>query len=207
MTDLDLARLAQAAYLPRPPDGIVFDAGEDRAVLTRSREGCVLAVRGTANLAGWWSDFQIGRGTIREHAAWGPCEAGFLAGAEALLGVLAGRVSADVPLWLVGHSRGAGMLPILALSLFAVGIHPARCVALESPWSVGPVAKAAIEAAGIGGVTYWHGNDPVPDVPAESWLTPWVWPVRRVGRPKLLAIECHYLAGVIECLEAEAAAA
>ena len=204
-TDIALSLLEQASYEPAPV-GEVCDAGEDRAVITRLPGLDVLSIVGTRNLAGWLSDFDIRRGTLYDCPLAGPCEAGFAAGANALWPVVRPLIGAR-PLVIQGHSRAGPIAAMITIRCLSVGIKPVRVVAYESPWGVGPQGRDMILGAGVSGVTYWNGNDPVPLGPPESWLVPHVWPLVYIGRPRWVPVECHYMASVVTELSARQAVA
>ena len=130
MTDLDLAKLQLNTYT-KVPDGEIIDQGIDRAVITRQPGLTVVSIRGTVNPKQWISDFRIRGVRSTEHPQIGVCEEGFLAGAEALFPAINSAVTGDVIIQ--GHSRGAGMVPILAAMLTLDGLPPSRCVMWEAP--------------------------------------------------------------------------
>ena len=199
-SDVDLAALEVDSYADQPK-GEVYDFGPDRAVITRLAAFDVLSIAGTRNMAGWVSDFEVAPATLWDHPTVGPVEKGFGEGAEALWPILRPRLG-ERRLIMQGHSRGAPIMAILCRFLLDDGLFPVRCVAYEMPWGVGAPCRDSILAAGIDGITYWTGNDPVPSEPNVSWLVPNVWPIQRIGAPRLLSIECHYMASVLAALTA-----
>jgi lipase (class 3) len=195
--------LLQADSYAAAPQGQVFDAGPDRAVLRRYPGCVVVTIRGTVNQAGWYSDFQITPKVPRTHPTLGVCEDGFLTGAEALYAVVNPALGTDPPTPLIvqGHSRGAGIAPILAMMLGA-----SRCVAWEKPWCNGPQLRDMIEASGMNGVEYWHGDDPVPLVPAVSWLVMANFPITHFGHWTANPFDSHAIAGIVADVQAGALA-
>jgi hypothetical protein len=193
--------LLQADSYAVVPVGQVVDAGPDRAVIRRYPGCIVVTVRGTANQAGWWSDFQIAPKVARTHPKLGVCEDGFLAGAETLYAGLDPLLGTDPPTPLIvqGHSRGAAIAPMLAVLLGA-----SRCVCWEKPWSAGPQLRDMIEASGMTGVEYWHGDDPVPLVPAVSWLVMSNFGIKHFGRWTLDPFTSHGIAGIVVDVQAGA---
>ncbi|HQU16645.1 MAG TPA: hypothetical protein PLO69_11160 [Gammaproteobacteria bacterium] len=191
---------AQQDTYAAQPKGEVIDAGCDRAVITHLPNATLLSIAGTRDLAGWLSDFQVWKATLRDHPDVGPVEAGFGDGADKLWQRLAGRIDRDKPLLIQGHSRGAAMVPILAAFALIAGIKPYFCFAYEAPWSVGPACRDLLLAHRILGLTWWHGNDPVPLAPAVSWLVPHVWPCVSFGTPRENPIDCHYFEAVAAAL-------
>jgi hypothetical protein len=204
-TDVTLAGLVAATY-DAMPAGEVYDVGCDRAVITRLPDCTVVSVRGTANPAGWWSDFMIRGAVAREHPQLGTCEDGFLSGAEALWSVLRPKLGL-VPAVLAGHSRGAGELPELVGLMLLAGVRVARVVCFEKPWSCGPQLRGMIDAAGVSGVEYWTGDDPVPLAPAMPWLCMNVWPIVHIGKWKLDPIACHFMSSVVGAMAEQRAVA
>lgn len=191
-TDADLAALAVDSYRLAPV-GEVYDAGEDRAVITRRPDCAILTIRGTANPAGWWSDFQIEPSVPVDHPALGVCESGFLRGVEALYPAIGPRLG-DLPLIVNGHSRGAGMVPIVAAFAALNGHVPEYCCCWEAPWAVGLTCGKYLGGLPVPGRCYVNGNDPVPEVPHVSWLIASVWPVTRIGSPMMDPFQCHNIA-------------
>jgi len=193
--------LLQADSYAATPQGQVFDAGPDRAALRRYPGCVVVTVRGTANQVGWWSDFQIAPKVARTHPTLGVCEDGFLTGAEALYAVISPVLGTDPPTPLIvqGHSRGAGIAPILAMLLGA-----SRCVCWEKPWANGPQLRGMIEASGMAGAEYWHGDDPVPLVPAVSWLVMANFPIVHFGHWTVDPFASHGIAGIVADVQAGA---
>jgi hypothetical protein len=200
-SDTELVLLQQASY-GSAPAGQIIDSGPDRVVITHQPDYTVVTVRGTVNPAGWWSDFQFGPKMARAHPALGVCEDGFLAGAEALAPAVADRVATGVPLILQGHSRGAGIAPILAGLMLVAGLVPARVVCWEKPWCNGAQLRSILEARGVPGQEYWHGDDPVPLVPAVSWLVMANFQIKHFGKWMLDPFDCHGIDGIVQDVQA-----
>lgn len=195
MTDADLAALELDTYAINP-EGEVIAIGCDRAVVTRTPDVTVISLMGTNDAAGWISNFRIVGAVPAEHPEIGVCESGFLAGAEALWPMLV-RTLDDRPVILQGHSRGAGMVPILAAFMLRTPHTLSRVVMWEAPWCVGPVCKQLLIDAEVDGVQWWHGDDVVPTIPAVPWLVPNVWPLRHFGCWALNPLDCHTMAGIV----------
>ena len=195
MTDADLAALELDTYAISPA-GEVITVGMDRAVITRHADCSVVSIMGTNDAAGWMSNFRIQGARPAEHPEIGICESGFLAGAEALWTLLQPRLG-DLPIILQGHSRGAGMVPIIAAFMLRTPHPIARAVMWEAPWCVGHVCKQLLLDAEIDGVQFWFGDDPVPTIPAVPWLVPNVWPIRHFGCWAINPLDCHLMAGIV----------
>ena len=200
ISDLDLARLELDTYAAEPV-GDVIDTGIDRLVLTRFPDLTVASVKGTTTPAEWISNFKVVGVKQATHPQLGICESGFLSGGSALWDKLLPEIDPTIPLLIQGHSRGAGMVPILAGLAFLEGIRPVRCVCWEAPWAVGAQSRALLVDAGIDGVQYWHGDDPVPCAPAVPWLVPNVWPIRHFGSWMIDPFACHAMEGIVETLD------
>lgn len=202
VSDLNLARYELDTYSAAPA-GEVIDVGVDRFVITRLADATIVSIRGTSDPAQWVSDFRICGAKPVDHPDLGVCESGFLSGALAVYGALSTKLLVPVglatvtPLILQGHSRGAGMVPILAGLLTIAGVIPARCVCWEAPWSVAQPCRDILLHAGIPGVQYWHGDDPVPTIPAVPWLVPNVWPYHHFGTWRLDPFDCHSMDGIV----------
>jgi hypothetical protein len=195
LSDLDLAKLELDTYAVTPV-GEVIAVNEDRAVITRMPDVTVVSIMGTNDAKGWISDFKIQGVFSRTHRDIGVCESGFLDGAEALWPLLAPLLGTG-PIILQGHSRGAGMVPILAAFALDAAVKIERCICWEGPWCVGPVCRDLLLAASVPGVQWWHGDDPVPCIAAVPWLISNVWPIKHFGSWKLDATACHLMAGIV----------
>ena len=206
LTDLDLAKLELDSY-SAVPAGRVVDCGADRAVISYLPGATVVSIRGTDNPAGWISDFKAAGVVSKTHVELGACEAGFLEGALNLFPLLDPLINYGGVV-LQGHSRGAGMVPILAGLMILKGYAPTRVVCWESPWAVGPMCRDFLLDCGwaIQGVQYWHGDDPVPCIPAVPWLVPNVWPIKHIGSWMIDPFDCHMMQGIVEALAAAATA-
>jgi hypothetical protein len=187
-TDATLAVLCVDSYRLTPA-GEICDAGCDRAVVTRLPDCAVVAVRGSANARGWFTDFLILPRVLKSHPLLGDGEAGFVDGASALWAVLKPRLDPAVPLVIAGHSRGAGEAPWLAAEAIIDGFTVSRAVCFEAPWTAGAALAKGLGA--VAGCQYVNGNDPVPHLPEVPWLVPAVWPVVRIGSPMADPLECH----------------
>lgn len=190
-TDAALAALCVDSYRAQPAGG-VHDAGPDRAVISRLPDCAVVAIRGSANERGWFTDFLILPRVMTTHARLGAGEAGFVDGAAALWDVVRPHLDPAVPLVIAGHSRGAGETPWLAGEAVLDGYSVAKAVCFEAPWTAGAALAAFL--AQVPGKQYVNGNDPVPLEPEVPWLVPAVWPVVRIGSAMFDPFACHSMA-------------
>lgn len=202
LSDLDLAKLELDTYAVTPA-GEVVAVNEDRSVITRFPGVTVISIMGTNDAAGWISDFKIKGVFSRTHCDVGICESGFLDGAEALWPLLAPLVGAD-PIVLQGHSRGAGMVPIIAAFALDAAVKIDRCVMYEAPWCVGPVCRDLLLCASVPGVQYCYGDDPVILCPPVPWLVPHVWPITHIGEWMLNPFDCHSISRTVAWMLAQA---
>lgn len=194
-TDAALALLELDTYADAPA-GEVYAAGSDRAIIRRYADCAVLSIMGTGAPEQWISNFKAIGARSAVHPKLGVCEYGFLEGALTIWAVVSDKLG-DLPLIIQGHSRGAGMVPILAGLAAISGIKPARCVLWEAPWCVGAECRSLLLSAGIDGIQYWHGDDPVPTIPAVPWLVPHVWPVKHFGEWTLNPFDSHKMSGIV----------
>lgn len=196
---LSLAKLELDTYSATPA-GLVIDCNADRAVVSYLPGLTVVSIRGTDSPAGWVSDFKAAGVVAASHPQLGICESGFLEGSLNLWPLLE-PILGPSPLILQGHSRGAGMVPIIAGLLQLSGLPPARVICWEAPWAVGAQCRDFLLNCGIGGVQYWHGDDPVPCIPAVPWLVPNVWPIQHFGSWALDPFTCHSMDGIVQQLQ------
>jgi hypothetical protein len=203
LSNLDLVLIQQDSY-SFVPKGEIIDAAEDRATIVRYPDLIVITIRGTANRTGWWSDFQIAPKVAKVHPQLGVCEAGFLAGAESLWPLIKARIETtpQVPIIVQGHSRGAAIVPIMVGLMILDGIVPTYCIAWEKPWSGGKVLRQLIDQHNIVGIEPWHGDDPVPLVPAEAWLVMNFWPIKHFGKWTTNPFDSHGIAGIVTDVKA-----
>lgn len=199
MSELYLANLELDTYSDVPA-GRVIDCGADRAVISYLPGLTVVSIRGTDNPQGWLSDFKAAGVVSKAHPQLGECEAGFLEGSLALWPLIEPVLGVD-PIILQGHSRGAGMVPIIAGLMMLAGVVPHQVVCWEAPWAVGKQCRDLLLHWGIEGEQWWHGDDPVPTFPAVPWLVPNVWPIRHFGSWMLDPFACHSMNGIIQTLE------
>lgn len=199
LPDSALANLELDTYSSSPA-GFVINAGIDRVVITSLPDYAVISIMGTVTPAQWISDFKIQGVSSATHLILGECESGFLTGAQALWPAIREAV-AGRKLVVQGHSRGAGMVPIFVGFAILDGFEVLRAIMYEAPWCVGPECKKFLLGAGVPGIQYWHGDDPVPTVPAVSWLVPNVWSIVHFGQWQLDPFACHMMAGVAADLQ------
>jgi pimeloyl-ACP methyl ester carboxylesterase len=169
MTDLDLARLAAAAYDPTPV-GTIVDWYDVRAVVT----GRVCAVRGTVpdNFQNWLRDLAVHPIPLYDHPRLGLCAAGAVEAAEAL----AARLPPEVNTF-IGHSLGGQIAGPLAGIRADAGRPVVALVTFDAPKSGGPQLSALLAAVAVRGyrfrgseITLWpptlhqHVREPLIDV-------------------------------------------
>jgi hypothetical protein len=125
VTDLDLARLAAAAYDPAPV-GTIVDWHDVRAVIV----GKVCAVRGTKpdNFQNWLRDLAVHNIPYANHPRLGRCPAGALEAAEALAALIPASVTV-----FTGHSLGGQIAEPLAGIRADAGGAPGMLVTWDAP--------------------------------------------------------------------------
>jgi len=202
-SDAELSKLELDTY-SKNPAGEVYEAGHDRAVITRLDSYTVVSFMGTNDADDWISNFKIRGVRCKDHPTIGTCEGGFLDGALILSTLLLPALG-TLPVIVQGHSRGAGMVPIFASLMHLSGICPVRCIGWEMPWCVGAECRELIRGANIEGIQYWHGDDPVPAVPAVPWLVSNVWPIKHFGHWDLNPFACHFMEGIVKELNSVSA--
>jgi hypothetical protein len=77
-------------------------------------------------------------------------------------------------------------------------------VCWEKPWCNGAQLRSILEARGVEGLEYWHGDDPVPLVPAVSWLVMANFQIKHFGRWMLDPFDCHSIDGIVQDVQAGA---
>jgi hypothetical protein len=196
LTTLDFAKLEWDTYSVSPA-GTVFDTGLDRAVVTRTGNDVLISIRGTKDAKQWVSNFKIVGVRSATHPRLGVCEQGFLDGAAALWAIIKPTLKPGDVLTIQGHSRGAGMVPIIVGMALLDGFHVAYALMWEAPWCVGHDCRTFLISRGIYGLQMWHGDDPVPTIPAVPWLVSNVWPIKHFGKWRLDPFDCHAMAGIV----------
>lgn len=158
----DLATISAEDYLL--PADIAVDGLHIR--FTRVLDELIVSLRGSADVADWWQNFDYGKCAPHDHPQLGKIAAAFALPLLAKYEQIRAKIS-EHPLGgsptIIGHSRGGGQGQQLAAFLKLDGIVPKRLVTFGSP-RAGSAAMAAI-LADVPGADYQNGNDPVVYVP------------------------------------------
>jgi hypothetical protein len=181
VNDLTYARAAAAAY--DPLSARTIDWRDCRVVI----EGSIAAVRGTVpdNWENWLRDFHVAGELARDHPTLGPCPAGALDAAEALVGLLPAEIDT-----LTGHSLG-GQVAALIAGLLAVGGRMPRLVTFDAPKAGGEALGTLLAQAEIrqyrfrgSAVTHWPlflDRHIRPLIDTGAW-TPWPVEAHSISR-------------------------
>jgi triacylglycerol lipase len=193
-TPRDYALLAQEAYSAKPDIGEADSAS--RAIVRQTAAGLCVAFPGTDNWDCWGADLDIrevvvpGAGSLHRgfYEAW-------MAIAEPILATIGSQ-----PVTLVGHSLGAAIAVMAAVSLTLAGRPPVAVYGFEPP-RVSPNLSVRSLLAKVPVYLYKNGNDLVPDMP-PGWNHAAL--LTRIGKPSLPIpnIQDHMLARVILALTA-----
>jgi predicted lipase len=152
------ALLAQEAYSAKPDIGHIGSAS--RAIVRDTEDGLVVAFPGTDTLDGVITDTDVrtvyvpGAGDVHE---------GFWNAWVAIAGMVEAWIG-DRPVTFVGHSLGAAIAIMAAITRRVVGRPVAAVYGFECP-HVSPDGRIATVLAPVAVYLSKHGNDIVPDVP------------------------------------------
>jgi triacylglycerol lipase len=195
MTPRDFALLAQEAYTAKPDIGIADSAS--RAIVRQTAVGLVVAFPGTDNVPGWIADLDIRQVSIE---GVGDVHRGFWQAWQAIAPVVTSAVGAQ-PVTLVGHSLGAAIAIMAAVSMTLAGKPPAAVYGFEPPRvSSGIGVRTLLSKVPVH--LYKNGNDIVPDVPlglSHAAL------LKHIGKAVLpiANVQDHFLDRVIPALPAQ----
>lgn len=158
----DLATISAEDYLL--PADIAVDGLHVR--FTRVLDELIVSLRGSADVADWWQNFDPADCASHVHPQLGRLAAGFALPVLAKYDQIRAKIS-EHPLGgsptIIGHSRGGAQAHIIAGLLLADSITPKRVVTFGSPKCGGQQLTALL--ASMAGADYRNGNDPVVYVP------------------------------------------
>jgi len=199
MTPRDYALLAQEAYSAAPDIGKADSAS--RAIVRQTTAGLVVAFPGTDNVPGWLADLDIRLVSVE---GVGDVHRGFWGAWQAIALPVISAIG-EQPVTLVGHSLGAAIAILAAVSLTLAGKPPAAVYGFEPPRvSSGMGVRTLLAKVPVH--LYKNGNDVVPDVPPglnHAAL------LAHIGKPALpiANVQDHMIARVIEAFPVNQAAA
>lgn len=158
MTPYDFGLIAQEAYTAVPDIGIPVSAS--RAIIRQTEAGLVVAFPGTDNVRCWLTDLDAV--TVPVSGA-GDLHRGFWSAWLAIEKPVLAAIGTQ-PVTLVGHSLGAALALMAAISLALAGKPPVAVYGFEPPRvSTGIGARVALQNVPVH--LYRNGRDVVPDVP------------------------------------------
>lgn len=198
--DADLCRASVSAY--SAPATFIAD-GDVHAVVTARGDLTVIALQGTVptDWRDWFRDFAAWPELLIDHPSLGPCHAGFVSGAEAILQQVRGVVSQSRPFAVTGHSKGGALAIATGALLMDCGLMPLRVTTFGAPRvGMAPLAEILSKAPGR---RYRHGDDPVPEVPCWPYRNDRGW--TRLGDPGLDPIEDHEVQRYLDAMQLVAA--
>jgi predicted lipase len=193
----DAALLAQQAYDAAPDIGI--ESSASRAILRQTGAGLCVAFPGTDNIDCFGADFDLFPVSL---PGIGRVHRGFWDAWEAIATPVM-DAAGDQPVTLVGHSLGAAIAILAAVSLTISGKPPVTVFGFEPP-RVSPDLGIRTLLAKVDVRLYKNGNDMVPDVPL-GWSHAAM--LTHIGKPSLPwpNVRDHSIARVIAALAPVAA--
>jgi triacylglycerol lipase len=159
MTPLAFAQLAQEAYTAAPDIGAADSAS--RAIVRRNDSGLCVAFPGSNNAPCWVADLNAIPVAV---AGIGDVHRGFWAAWQAIAPAVLAAIGAE-PVTLVGHSLGAAIAIMAAVSLTLAGKPPAAVYGFEPP-RVGVGLNVATILRDVQVSLFRNGNDLVTDLPS-----------------------------------------
>jgi len=192
MTPRDFALLAQEAYTATPDIGKADSAS--RAIVRQTAAGLVVAFPGSDNIDCWGADFDLGPLSV---PGVGNVHQGFWQSWQAIAADVIAAIG-EQPVTLVGHSLGAALAIMAAVSLTLAGKPPAAVYGFEPP-RVSPDLSVRTLLTKVPVHLYKNGNDVVPDLPPD-WNQAAL--LKHIGTPALPFpnVKDHMLARVIAAL-------
>jgi hypothetical protein len=171
----DFALIAQEAYTAAPDIGVEESAS--RAIVRHTDAGLVVAFPGTDNVDCWGADFDLMPVSL---PGVGRVHRGFWDAWQAIALPVMGAVG-DQPVTFVGHSLGAAIAILSAVSMTLAGKPPVAVYGYEPP-RVSPDLGIRTLLAKVNVQLFKNGNDLVPDVP-PGWSHAAM--VTQIGKPAL----------------------
>lgn len=196
ISDAALAQLCAATYNDAPTLPVPYSGVDARLVVADGI--AVVAFRGSTTAEDWARDFVAFPISSRDHPQLGPCHAGFLDGAQSILGEVEKAIGAKAFV-ITGHSLGGALALGTAGLLFCGGRAAAAVVTFGAPYF--GMAKFVAAIASLPIRQYRRGNDPVPTVPFSF---PPLFdyrdardPLIAIGQPQEDPFACHNIDGYV----------
>lgn len=192
MSPYDFALLAQEAYSAKPDIGEADSAS--RAIVRTTEAGLCVAFPGTDNVDGWIADLDAARHAV---PGVGEVHRGFWQSWQAIAPAVTASIG-NQPVTFVGHSLGAAISIMAALSGALAGRPPVAVYGFEPPRvSVGPGVARVL--ADVPVYLYRNGKDIVPDVPPDMSHAAGLTGIGKASLP-FPNVRDHFLARVIPAL-------
>lgn len=194
-SDLELVAACADTYVS--PPSIPVPPTETDARITRASDGAwIVAFRGSVSIEDWVRDFVCLPIMVRAHPQLGPVHAGFLDGAQSVVGPIAATVGSDL-FYLTGHSLGGALALGVGGLLVAMGKPPIRVATFGAPRF--GMSQFATMMAPLAVAQYRRGNDIVPllpfDVPPDFAFVDTRDPLIQIGMAQTDFLRCHAIAG------------
>ena len=192
MSPHDFALLAQEAYTAAPDIGI--ESSASRAIVRQTDAGLCVAFPGTDNIDCFGADFDLFPVSL---PGVGRVHRGFWDAWEAIATPVMSAIG-EQPVTFVGHSLGAAIAILAAMSMTLAGKPPVAVYGFEPP-RVSPDLGIRTTLGKVDVRLYKNGNDLVPDVPPGWSHAALLIPI---GKPALPwpNVRDHAIAKVIEAL-------
>jgi len=197
--DLDFVRACAATYAAPPTLPVPASGVDCRITLAPDESGSlIVSFRGSITAEDWLRDFIFTPIEDREHPQLGLCHAGFLDGAESILGEVTAAVGGR-RYYVTGHSLGGALALGVGALMACSGKPPAAIVTFGAPRF--GMAKFAAVLAPISLRQYRRGNDPVPflpfDVPPLLQFLDARDPLLAIGIAQRDPFACHAIVGYV----------
>lgn len=162
MDDLRLIDLMADSY--NADHVFTYQTDAFHATLEEIDGAAIVVPRGSKSALDWIMDCDAI--PVEHRGYW--FHAGFLKDVLPVVSRIQADISADKPLWFVGHSKGGAEAVDLAVLFALDGRLPAGLVTCGAPKAI--YASVARLLDPVEKRQYWHGHDPVPELPMTEVL-------------------------------------